>query len=503
MVEAVPAKPIIVKDTNKDGFQVLAVIRPACGLSAGAHPERSKTHIMVGSTMLKNMRKLIRSISYVKWDLVALLMFVPLASQSINRYLGREPYLHRFGTYREPLIEMMLLAGIGIIMSIRAAERLRTIEKLQAADARYRGVVEDQTELICRFLPNWTLSFVNEAYCRYFGKSRDELLGGSFMSFFPQEEREKLAECLASLSRDTPFLTVEHRVVVGDELRWQQWTNRAIFDTAGNVAEFQAVGRDISMRKQAESEREMLIEALEEKNADLEMMNQTISHDLKSPIITVRGLLPWVERDAEGGNTERLKSHIRVISSTAARMEQLIEQLSRFIRIGQLGEELEDFAFGHLAHEARELVSGRIAQSGAEVTVGSGLPTVRGNRSLLLQVLQNLIENSIKYMGDQPYPKIKIGARLDQAAPILYVQDNGVGIDPSCQEKVFGMFNRLDNKGVEGCGIGLALVKRAIEVQGGRIWVESEGRGKGSTFCFSLPGEPISDAKRGKLNEAL
>lgn len=455
---------------------------------------------MGGSTIFKRLRRLAGFISEVKWDAVALLMFVPLASESINRYLGTEPFLRRFGTFREPLIEMILLAGIGIFMSVRGAERVRNIERLQAAEARYRGVVEDQTELICRFLPDWTLTFVNEAYCRYFGKSRDELVGRSFMSFIPEEERGTVVELLASLSRVSPCSTVEHHVITGVEQRWQQWTNRVIFDAAGNIAEFQAVGRDVTERKLAESEREKLIGALREKNADLEMMNQTISHDLKSPVITVRGLLAWVERDVAGGNTERLKSNIQVISNAAARMEQLIDQLSRFMRIGQLGKEVEEFEFSHLAHEAMELVSGRIDQSGAKVTIAPDLPSVRANRSLLLQVLQNLIENAIKYMGDQADPRVNIGAKFDQSEPVFYVQDNGVGIDASCQGKVFGLFNRLDDKGVEGCGLGLALVKRAVEVQGGRIWVESAGKGRGSTFCFSLPG-PIADTKAADVDQ--
>lgn len=444
--------------------------------------------------MLKYSKKLVGFITDAKWDVVALLLFVPLASESINRYLGTEPILRRLGSFLEPLIEMVLLAGIGVFISVRGAERLRIIERLRAAEARYRGVVEDQTELICRFLPDWTLTFVNEAYCSYFGASRDELLGRSFMSFIPEEERGKVAELLTSLSQGTPCSTVEHRVFAGGRQCWQQWTNRAIFDTSGNVAEFQAVGRDVTERKLAESEREGLIEALKGKNADLEMLNQTISHDLKSPLITVRGLLTWVERDVAGGNTERLKSNIRLISSAAARMEELTNQLSQFMRIGQLSEEIDEFKFSHLAHEATELVSGRIAQTGVEVIVAPDLPTIRANRSLLLQVLQNLIENSIKFMGDQPHPKIEIGARFDQSEPVFYVQDNGVGIDPSFREKVFGVFNRFDNNGVEGCGLGLALVKRAVEIQGGRIWVESEGRGRGSTFYFSLP-RPTFDTK--------
>jgi signal transduction histidine kinase len=105
----------------------------------------------------------------------------------------------------------------------------------------------------------------------------------------------------------------------------------------------------------------------------------------------------------------------------------------------------------------------------------------------LVEVLQNLIENSVKFMHDQPEPQIEIGQRSGQAElQIFYVRDNGLGIEPRFLERVFGIFDKLDAKS-EGTGIGLALVKRTIEVHGGKIWVESEGLGKGSTFCFTIP----------------
>ncbi len=442
---------------------------------------------MMKSRIFKRSKQLAALISDVKWDVIALLLFVPLASQSINRYLGTEPFLRRLGAFRDPMIEILLLTAMGIFLSMRGAERLRTIESLRTSEARYRGVVEDQTELICRFSPDWTLIFVNEAYCRYFGKTKDQFIGANLLSLVPIEEREKVEECLFSLSVDNPTCMLEHQLIVRGGVRWLQWTNRAIFDAPSRLREFQSVGRDVTERKRAESELERSLEVLKEKNADLEMMNHTISHDLKSPIITVRGFLRRIEREVARGDNEDLKYNLQVISKSAARMEELTDQLSLFTRIGQLSEEIEEIQFGRVAHEAKELVSGRIAQSGVEVTIVPDLPTIRANRSLLLQVVQNLLENSIKYMGNEPYPKIEIGARLDQSGPVLYVQDNGVGIDPSCHEKVFDQFSRLDCEGIEGSGLGLALVKRAIEVQGGRIWVESEGSGRGSTFCFRLP----------------
>jgi PAS domain S-box-containing protein len=469
---------------------------PGLGMGAGVDQERPQV-IAMAYKMFRLSRKLASSMADMKWDVVALLLFVPLASQSINRFLGAEPFLRRLGSFREPMTEMVLLAGIGIFISVREAQRIRIIERLREAEARYRGVVEDQTELICRFLPDLTLTFVNEAYCRYFGKSRDELIGANFISLIPDEDRPKVSEHLALLSLETPFSTVEHEVVANGELRWQQWTNRAFFDSSGSVRGFQAVGRDVTEQKRAESEREKLIGVLEEKNADLEMMNHTVSHDLKSPLITVRGLLKWVERDSAVGNMERLRSNLSVISKAAARMEQLTDQLSQYMKVGQLNKDMEDLDFGILAGEVMGLVSGSISEKGVDVEIETNLPAMRGNRSLLLQILQNLVENSIKYMGDQPKPRITIGARFDTSGPVVYVSDNGMGIDPSSQEKVFGLFHRLDNKGVEGCGLGLALVKRAVEVQGGRIWVESAGSGHGSTFYFSLPGTQSPERSHG------
>ncbi len=114
------------------------------------------------------------------------------------------------------------------------------------------------------------------------------------------------------------------------------------------------------------------------------------------------------------------------------------------------------------------------------------LPAIQGDRAQLVEVLQNLLQNAIRYMGDQPSPRIDVGARREGSEPfVLTVEDNGIGIEPEYQEKIFELFQRLD-AGTEGTGVGLALVKRIVELHGGRIRVESEGKGRGSTFCFTL-----------------
>ncbi len=135
------------------------------------------------------------------------------------------------------------------------------------------------------------------------------------------------------------------------------------------------------------------------------------------------------------------------------------------------------------------LLHGRLRAANVRVDVQPGLPSVHGDRTRLLEVLQNLIENAVKFRSGQGEPVVEVGSRPGPDGPVVYVRDNGVGIDPRYHDRVFALFERLDPR-VEGTGVGLALVKRIVEVHGGRVWVESEGAGKGATFCFTLPEAP-------------
>ncbi|MBN1765575.1 MAG: GHKL domain-containing protein [Sedimentisphaerales bacterium] len=139
-----------------------------------------------------------------------------------------------------------------------------------------------------------------------------------------------------------------------------------------------------------------------------------------------------------------------------------------------------------LAREAVELNRGKITAKKIQVEIHPDLPVITGDRGRLLAVMQNLVDNAVKYMGDQKAPLIEIGVRRQDDETICYVKDNGIGVDPRYHENVFGLFEQLD-KSYEGTGVGLAIVKRIIDIHGGRIWVESQGQGKGATFCFTLP----------------
>lgn len=278
--------------------------------------------------------------------------------------------------------------------------------------------------------------------------------------------------------------TVSQEVLSPKDDRWYHSVHVPFRHHGGHPAKM-AMLYDVTERKLAEAEREKLIAELRSKNADLEMFNHAVSHDLKSPLITIRGLLKWIERDAVGGNIDRLKANLNLIGNAAARMERLVGDLLELSRIGLVGNPLDEVSFGELASEAVQLVSGSIVETGVEVEIAPDLPIVRGDRSRLLQVLQNLVENAVKFMGRQSHPIIEIGARIDDAGTVLFVRDNGIGIDPANQARIFDLFAKLDEE-AKGTGLGLALVRRIVQVHGGRIWVESEGREKGSTFCFTL-----------------
>jgi signal transduction histidine kinase len=249
--------------------------------------------------------------------------------------------------------------------------------------------------------------------------------------------------------------------------------------------------RDISQRKWVETEREKLINELEGKNSELERFTYTVSHDLKSPLITIKGFLGFLEQDATSGNVVRLRSDIQRIASATDKMQMLLNELLDLTRIGRLVNPSQNVNFEELAHEAVELVHGRIQNRGIHVSIQENLPTVYGDRPRLIEVLQNLIDNAAKFMGDQGTPRIEIGLNgYENGLPIFYVRDNGMGIEPVHHERIFGLFNKLDAAS-EGTGIGLSMVKRIIEIHEGRIWVESEPQ-KGTMFLFTLQTQPAS-----------
>src|SRR5690606_6177451 len=232
---------------------------------------------------------------------------------------------------------------------------------------------------------------------------------------------------------------------------------------------------------------EKLVQQLEKKNEELERFAYTASHDLKAPLITIRGFLGYIEKDAKSGNYQRLLKDTQLIGEATEKMHRLLNELLELSRVGRVMNEAENISMVEIIHDALERVESQIKQNYVEVKISAELQStfVFVDKERIIEVMQNLIDNATKFIGNQSQPLIEIGIKSQQDKNVFFVKDNGIGIKKEFQEKIFGLFEKLDSTS-EGTGVGLALVKRIIEVHGGKIWVESE-EGKGTTFYFTLP----------------
>lgn len=238
-------------------------------------------------------------------------------------------------------------------------------------------------------------------------------------------------------------------------------------------------------QKREKDRRSAVIRELEAKNAEMERFVYTVSHDLRSPLVTVQGFMGFLKEDMELGDPVRFEKDMTMVTEAVARMDRLLDDTLELSRIGRITSPLEDVPFGDILAEALQQAQHAIRSIDAEVISTSDFPSVHVDRRRIVEVLVNLIENSAKSMGDQPHPRIEIGFRIDAGETVFFVKDNGIGIDPSQHEKVFDLFYKVQRNS-KGTGVGLAIVKRIIDVHGGRIWIESE-LGKGCTVCLTLP----------------
>jgi signal transduction histidine kinase len=243
--------------------------------------------------------------------------------------------------------------------------------------------------------------------------------------------------------------------------------------------------RDVSERRKAEAVRDSLIRELEAKNAELERFGYTVTHDLKAPLVTIRGFADYLERDVREGRSDRLAADARRITEAVSKLQRLLDELFELSRAGHPVGPPAAVPASDLVQDALRLVRGRL--SAGQLRMADSLPVVFGDRARLVQVFERLLDNAIKFAGAAAEPVVTVEARppVDGMA-VLVVRDNGIGIDPRHRERVFGLFEKLDPR-AEGSGVGLAMVKRIVESCGGRVWLESEGIGAGTTACVSLP----------------
>ena len=254
--------------------------------------------------------------------------------------------------------------------------------------------------------------------------------------------------------------------------------------------------QEITVRQQAETSARQSALDLEKRNAELERFLYTASHDLKTPVVTIRTFLAYLEQDMAGADAESIEKDVRFLNAATDKMARLLDDLLEYSRIGRVISQPVRATLGELADETLSAVAGRIAERGVSVKVSGNDAALHGDRLRLAEIWQNLVENACKFMGNQKEPRIEIGVEERGAERVFFVRDNGIGIDPRYCTKIFDLFEKFDPK-AEGTGLGLALVKRIVELYAGRIWVESTGEGQGACFYFTLPGA-IQKTKTGE-----
>lgn len=394
-------------------------------------------------------------------------------------------------TYNDSgLIEEVISIGLDVTEERRIEDRLRQSE------GRFRGLFENALIGFILLEPqerddgsyDFIIRDINPAAMRICSVSKEEVAGRSFEHCLPCLRKIEAFDAFSRAA--TREESTELPSFQCDSLGKETVVQVNVFEAAKNVV---VSLKDITEQRRSERQMEAQSRALEEKSDELERFIYRTSHDLKSPLTSLRGMVNLFKEDYGVTFDEDAQYYLERIEANTSRMERLITSLLKLSRIGQSSEPPEAVP---VAEAVREAVHRCRREHGDDnvIEVAEGLPTVTYVRSQLVEVFEQLIDNALTYVDDDTTPHVRIGHTLDGERHMFSVSDNGVGIAPEYTEKIFKVFERLHGKDIPGSGIGLSLAQRIVESHGGSIWVESE-KGTGSTFHFSIP--VMEDDNRG------
>ncbi len=373
-----------------------------------------------------------------------------------------------------------------LCLAVLLRERRQADAALRSSEARYREVVETQTDLICRFLPDTTLTFVNEAYCRFFDRSREQLIGTKFTQLLPEAARDAALNHIASLIKNPRVEAVEHEVLLRDgSSAWHHWVNHAISGLDGQVIEFQAIGRDISDRKRAEAANEKLTHV--SRLAMVGELTASIAHELSQPLSAILSNTAAAEMllEANSSDVADVKQILADIRKDDVRASEVIRHIRTLFRKRQL--EIEALDINELASDTLTFVAIEARQRNvawkSELT--PRLPFVKGDRVQLQQVLLNLVLNAMDAMRDTPWTerRLIVSSGKEEGHVKVSVSDAGHGIPADRLPRLFESFFTTKK---EGMGLGLSISRAIIEAHHGRMW-GTNNVGGGATFGFLLP----------------
>ena len=400
---------------------------------------------------------------------------------------------------------LRLRDGSRLALGNDIAQRKQAEESLKEREEQFRLMFElVPTGLMMVNLEGWLLR-VNEELCKILGYSHQELLLRRWSDLtHPDDPNPSTIIQHAVLNQRVHFRMNIRYQRRDDEIIESMTQGTLVRDAEGKSMYFILQVEDMTEHRRIEAEREALNNFLMDKNARLERFAYTASHDLKNPLTTIRSYLGAIEHSFEKNRLDRIKDDIGRIKKATENMEKLLDEISELSRLDNFTNPHEDIHLAELVQEAIHIFFQPTGRRPVYVMVSAKLPTVHGDRIRLMQLFQLLVDNAVKFMGDQSEPRVEIGTRVDdRGKPVIFIRDNGLGIDPRYHEKIFLLFEQVDPM-QGGTGTGLALARTIVERHGGQIWVESEGEeGSGSTFCLTLPGVTRTENRLNETAESL
>jgi PAS domain S-box-containing protein len=372
-----------------------------------------------------------------------------------------------------------LKGAVNMLVDITAHKRAE--EALLQSEERLRFMAESMPQKIFTASVGGEINYFNQQWLEFTGLSCEEVEACKWDQFVhPDDLQETLRLWKLSIESGEPFKLV-HRVRRFDGVyRWHLSRADAMRDNKGAISIW--IGSNTEIHEQIERENE-----LRRANADLEQFAYSASHDLQEPIRNVAVYTELLSTRHSDALDAKGRQYLEFIMDGARRMEMLVKDLLAYTRSGETPDGAAAADAETALAKALSNLAEAVREAGAVIT-RDVVPALPLHEVQLQQLFQNLIGNAIKYRRAGDPPRIHIAAERQGTHWKISVRDNGIGISPEHKERVFGLFKRLHNqKQYSGSGIGLAICQRIVERNGGRIWVESDGPGTGSTFCFTIP----------------
>jgi len=341
----------------------------------------------------------------------------------------------------------------------------------------------------CRDDESWTMLFISMGVEKLTGYKPSELIHNNHVTFkkiIHEEDREELRSIVTSVLNSGKKYETQYRIKTKTgQIKWVWEQAHGVFDINADLMYIEGFIMDITERVKAEELVNTQVEELRRINEELERFSYTVSHDLRSPLVTIKGFMGLLREDIRDGNLQETQESMMRIENATDKMQQLLEDLLQLSRVGRIVNPYERFSMTTVAYEAKELLFGLINEKKCEIKIQEDMPLVFADKSRTRELYQNLIENAIKFSKPQEKPQVQVYSTTRDEKTVFCVRDNGIGIPSEYQERIFGLFNKLDSNS-QGTGVGLSLVKHIVENHKGTIWVESEGHNAGTLFCFTL-----------------